>query len=70
MARAALRWSVRELATRAGVAVNAVVRVENGRDTRVSTVEKVEAALRPHVVFLSGNGEGPGVRVRKTPPLD
>jgi transcriptional regulator with XRE-family HTH domain len=31
MARAALRWGVRELAERAGVTANTVTRIENGR---------------------------------------
>ena len=37
MARAAMRWGVRELAAKAGVTANTVTRIENGADAKQST---------------------------------
>lgn len=66
MARAALNWSTQELATKAGVGVNTVNRFEAGQDARVSSVDKMRAALEAAgVIFVEENGEGPGVRLRK-----
>lgn len=66
MARAALNWSTQELAAKAGVGVNTVNRFEAGQDARVSSVEKMRAALEAAgVIFVAENGEGPGVRLRK-----
>lgn len=66
MARAALNWSTQELAAKAGVGVNTVNRFEAGQDARVSSVDKMRAALEAAgVLFVAENGEGPGVRLRK-----
>ncbi|MET3354686.1 helix-turn-helix domain-containing protein [Xanthobacter oligotrophicus] len=66
MARAALNWSTQELAAKAGVGVNTVNRFEAGQDARVSSVDKMRAALEAAgVIFVAENGEGPGVRLRK-----
>ena len=66
MARAALGWSMQELAAKAGVGVNTVNRFEVGNDARVSSAERMRAALESAgVIFVAENGEGPGVRLRK-----
>lgn len=66
MARAGLNWSVRELARRAGVAANTISRYENGTDAYNETLTKLRRTLEAGgVVFLEGNGEGPGVRLRR-----
>jgi transcriptional regulator with XRE-family HTH domain len=69
MARAALSWSVRELAKRAGVAANTVSRFENGSGAMVETLGRMQNALeRGGVVFISAdNTGGPGVRLREAP---
>jgi ribosome-binding protein aMBF1 (putative translation factor) len=66
MARAALDWSTADLAAKAGVGTNTVNRFEAGQDARMSSVEKMRAALEmAGVIFVEENGEGPGVRLRK-----
>ena len=66
MARAALEWSTTELARAANVGVNSVNRFETGRDSRISTVEKLRSALEAAgVVFIAENGGGVGVRFRE-----
>jgi transcriptional regulator with XRE-family HTH domain len=73
MGRAGLSWSTTELAAKAGVGSNTVNRFEAGQDARISSVEKMRAALEAAgVVFLAENGEGAGVRLRKSrvpPPV-
>jgi len=64
MARAALRLTVRDLAARAGVGTNTVVRFEAGQDARRSTGDRIAAAFGEDVQFLSPDAFGPGVRVR------
>lgn len=65
MARAALGWSVRDLAGRAGVTPNTVSRVENGGDALVATLEKLERLfLAEGIEFLAEDGGGEGVRFR------
>lgn len=57
MARAALKWSTQDLATKAGVGVNTVNRFEDGQDARVSSVDKMRAALEAAgVEFINGTG--------------
>ncbi|MFG1284870.1 helix-turn-helix domain-containing protein [Xanthobacter autotrophicus] len=66
MARAALGWSTQELAAKAGVGVNTVNRFEAGQDARMSSVEKMRAALEAGgVIFIEQNGNGPGVRLKE-----
>lgn len=68
MARAALDWSTTDLARKAGVGSNTVNRFEAGQDARMSSVDKMRAALESAgVIFVAENGEGPGVRLRKAP---
>lgn len=45
MARAALNWSVRELAKKANLDKATVSRFENGKDAYTSTAVKLQAAL-------------------------
>jgi transcriptional regulator with XRE-family HTH domain len=66
MARAALRWGVRELAERAGVTANTVTRIENGSDAKQSTMNALQRALEDGGVEFT-NGERPGVRISGAP---
>ncbi len=65
MARAALDWTVRDLAAKSGVTANTINRIENGADAKASTLEAIRQALAPHVEFIQANGGGPGVRLRR-----
>jgi transcriptional regulator with XRE-family HTH domain len=66
MARAALNWSTTDLARAADVGPATVNRFETGQDARISTVEKLRAALEAAgVVFIAQNGGGAGVRFRE-----
>ena len=66
MARAALDWTTQQLASAAGVGANTVNRFEAGQDARMSSVDKMRAALEAAgVIFIAENGEGPGVRLKK-----
>ena len=66
MARSALNWSVKELAGKCGIGVNTLSRLENGTDSRLSTLSKIETTLvRAGIVFLSENEDGVGIRYRK-----
>jgi transcriptional regulator with XRE-family HTH domain len=66
MARAALDWSTTDLARAANVGVNSVNRFETGRDSRISTVEKLRSALEAAgILFIAENGGGAGVRFRE-----
>ena len=68
MARAALGWNVLETAERAGVAPNTITRYENGTDAYGSTLTRLRRAFeKAGLSFIEGNGEGPGVRFKKTP---
>jgi transcriptional regulator with XRE-family HTH domain len=66
MARAALGWGVRELATAARVSGDTVNRLERGEPLRERTLAAVREAMESAgVVFIPENGGGPGVRLRK-----
>ena len=66
MARAATGLGVRELASLAGVAQATVSRLERGEDLNASTIAAIRAALEAAgVVFLSENGNGPGVALKR-----
>jgi transcriptional regulator with XRE-family HTH domain len=66
MARAALDWTTRVLAERAGVGVNTVTRFEQGGEALVGTVAKLRSAFEAAgVEFIPANGSGPGVRLKK-----
>jgi transcriptional regulator with XRE-family HTH domain len=69
MARAALNWTVRDLADAAHLHRNTITNIETGRYAgdqetlaRIGTVLK-----RAGVEFIEENGGGPGVRLRKHP---
>jgi transcriptional regulator with XRE-family HTH domain len=69
IARAALGWSIRELATQASVRPNTVSNFESGGEAYASTVDKMQAAMEAAGVIFVGAGEasligGVGVRVR------
>jgi transcriptional regulator with XRE-family HTH domain len=65
MARAALNWSVRDLAAQAGVTANTISRYENGSDALTETLLKIRRAFEQHgVIFIPENGGGAGVRLR------
>jgi ribosome-binding protein aMBF1 (putative translation factor) len=66
MARAALGWSTQDLAKNAQVGVNTVNRFEAGQDARISSVDKMRAAMEAAgVEFIPENGGGAGVRLKK-----
>jgi transcriptional regulator with XRE-family HTH domain len=69
MARAALEWTVRDLAARAGVHRNTVARIEAGEATHGPTIAAVRRALEDAgIVFLAAGQQvdgGPGVRLRE-----
>lgn len=64
-ARALLGWSQQDLADRAIVSVNAVMRLERGTvDTRTSTLSAVQRALmKGGIEFISPDAKGEGVRL-------
>ncbi len=65
MARAALGWGVRDLASKAGVSANTVSRYENGADALGETLMKIQRSLEDAgVIFIDADEEGPGVRLR------
>jgi transcriptional regulator with XRE-family HTH domain len=71
MARAALNWTVRDLAAATGLHRNTITNIEVGRyagDPATLNLIK-EVLIREGVVFIDENGGGPGVRLRK-PPKD
>jgi transcriptional regulator with XRE-family HTH domain len=71
MARAALGWTTATLGEKAGVGPNTVNRFEAGHDARVSSVDKMRAAMEDAgIIFIAENGHGPGVRLKKVPETD
>ncbi|RWD41942.1 MAG: XRE family transcriptional regulator [Mesorhizobium sp.] len=66
-ARAILRWSVRDLADKAGIAFTTVHRFEQTGTATETTKAKIVAAYAAHNVDIT-NGEGTGARLRKTQP--
>jgi predicted transcriptional regulator len=68
MARAALEIGVKELAEKASVSTNTIVRLERGEALRPRTLAAIRAALESAgVIFVGENGGGAGVRLRKGP---
>ena len=65
-ARALLGWSQQDLADRAALSLNAVVRLETGKaDTRLSTLTAIQKALvNSGIEFLPAAAKGEGVRLR------
>jgi hypothetical protein len=69
-ARALLRWSADDLAGKSLVGIATIRRAE-GRDGPLGVTVANESAIRDAlesagVIFVDENGEGPGVRLRKT----
>jgi transcriptional regulator with XRE-family HTH domain len=66
MARAALNWTVRDLAESAGLHRNTVTNLEIGRYSGdPKTLAVIEQVLtKAGVEFIDENGGGPGVRLR------
>jgi transcriptional regulator with XRE-family HTH domain len=69
MARAALGWSIREAAAKAGLGVATVARFEAGivQPTKANLATLRQTFEREGVVFLD-DGEGPGVKLRRDQP--
>jgi transcriptional regulator with XRE-family HTH domain len=66
MARAALDWTVRDLAEAAGLHRNTITNIERGRGGDKKTLAAIEATLSTAgVEFIDENGGGAGVRLRK-----
>jgi len=67
MARAALNWTVRDLAEATHLHRNTITNIETGRyGGDPETLAVIEAVLkRAGVEFIDENGGGPGVRLRK-----
>jgi transcriptional regulator with XRE-family HTH domain len=66
MARAAVGWSVRVLAEKAGITANTVSRIELGADAKQSTIEALQRALEAAGIEFT-NGDKPGVRLAVDP---
>jgi len=69
MARAALNWTVRDLAKATGLHRNTITNIEVGRYAGdAATLATIEGVLRrAGVEFIDENCGGPGVRLRKPP---
>jgi transcriptional regulator with XRE-family HTH domain len=68
MARAALKWGVRELAGRAGITAATVTRIEAGHGAHIATIDAMRAAFEDAgIEFIPENGVGVGVRLKKRP---
>jgi transcriptional regulator with XRE-family HTH domain len=72
IARFALRWSVQRLSDETGVPLRTVKRIEaedSIPSTRASTVHTLQAALESAgIEFIGTPGDGPGIRIRTSPP--
>jgi predicted transcriptional regulator len=68
MARAALKWGVRDLGRHAGVSANTVSRFEVGMGTTVATLARIVRTLEKEgIIFIPEDEQGgPGVRLRRT----
>ena len=67
MARAALNWTVRDLADATQLHRNTITNVETGKYVGdAATLSAIEGVLkRAGIEFIDENGGGPGVRLRK-----
>lgn len=67
MGRAALNWTIDKLSHETGVSRNTIARLEKGDKVNQSTNNVIRLALEnAGVLFIDENGEGPGVRLRKS----
>lgn len=69
-ARALIRWDQKTLATKAGVSVETIKRLEKMDGTLLAVTGTTLTAIRTAleaagVIFIASNGDGPGVRLRK-----
>lgn len=68
-ARALLGWSQADLAERSGVSLPTIKRLEPGETPLAGQHQTIDAIRRAlemaGVIFVSENGEGPGVRLKK-----
>jgi transcriptional regulator with XRE-family HTH domain len=70
-ARALLKWKVEDLAKRAEVSPNTVVRFEADKGVNLATLKVIQRALEDAgILFIPENGGGVGVRFRypRVPP--
>ena len=66
MARAALDWSVKDLAKAAGVGTTTISRFESGDNVTVATFKKIQNAFEAAgIEFIPDLGSGPGIRLKK-----
>ena len=64
-----LKWTVAEVAERAGVAPNTITRVEADKSVNTATLKTMQAAYEAAGVEFTNGGQ-PGVRMKKSePPL-
>jgi len=72
MARVALGWTVKELATAASVSTNTIVRLERGEELKPRTIADIRETLESAgVIFIDGDysgSGGPGVRLISNHP--
>ena len=64
MARAALKWGVRELAEAAGTTANTVSRIETGHDAKASTLAAIQQAFETEGIQFITDDDGVGVILR------
>jgi transcriptional regulator with XRE-family HTH domain len=68
-ARAVLKWSAQELASRVGTSLRTIQRLELADGipaTRAITLQDIQLAFeKAGIDFIDENGGGPGVRLRK-----
>ena len=73
-ARAALRWSVQELASRAGVSIQTIKRFEAIDEippSRFSTLVSIKSAFESAgIEFIGTPEDGPGIRLRRAAPQE
>ncbi|WP_349039722.1 helix-turn-helix domain-containing protein [Agrobacterium sp. SORGH_AS 787] len=66
MARAALKWGVRDLADRANVTPATITRIEAGKPSYSSTLRAIRNVFEEAgLTFIDENGGGVGVRFAK-----
>jgi transcriptional regulator with XRE-family HTH domain len=70
MARIALGWSVKDLASAAGVSTNTIVRCERGDELKPRTLADIRDVFdHAGIVFIDGDYAGtggPGIRLKDT----
>ncbi len=70
-ARAALRWSVQELADRAGISIQTIKRFEVAEGvpaSRYSTLQDIKVALESAgIEFIGSPTDRPGIRIAAAP---